>query len=690
MHKSTLRMLLAIVLTGALALIALPASAAPTDAQITGTVTASVDGSPIAGAVVYVRDDNGDSLAVAPVTTDAQGTFVITGLSTATYELIAMKSGYAMRHPSLVVAHTTTGAITTGVSITLSPGSSITGKVTDASGNPVAGAQVVAIDSTLLQSALQSMLLIGNGDLTTLALTESLAQLQFTNSASDSPGFTRTKADGTYEIDGLTPSAYLLGAEIDGHMSAATQNVTLSGATTAAPVFVVPSGATVSGHVKLPDGSTVAGAQVQVDPWLAQTTAGAFVGGTTISDAHGAYSMSGLAPGLYSVSVTSDGYAYLQSESVTIGANLANQTLDLTTSGDGSISGSITDASTSAPVQGAAVQVDGGMASVSTTSKSDGTYSVRGMPADAYSVTVTAPGYLPATVNTTTLATSKSNATYSVALQPGSAIVGVVRDSNGTPIDGATVTANADPASGGSFSATSLPDGSYTIDSLPAGSYKVTAQASGSAQPASVPVAINAPSSRVQADVTMRPLSAATRPDAPQVLASAGYSGALLVMVTPPRTNGGNPITGYTVVAQPGSHRCTTYFIDSCEVKGLLGGTKYTVHVTANNEVGASPVATATAWTDAVLSPDNIVSKASKPGQSTITFTQPPTLNVITGYKVEYKSRGRWLAVAVTRHGPRTVLVKGFARHKVYAARISPIVKSGRVSPPSYFPLRTG
>jgi hypothetical protein len=63
----------------------------------------------------------------------------------------------------------------------------------------------------------------------------------------------------------------------------------------------------------------------------------------------------------------------------------------------------------------------------------------------------------------------------------------------------------------------------------------------------------------------------------------------VVVSWTAPQTDGGSPVTGYTVSAVPGGETCTTAGT-SCVVTGLTNGTVYTFTVVATNAVGDSAV----------------------------------------------------------------------------------------------------
>jgi OmpA family/Fibronectin type III domain len=70
------------------------------------------------------------------------------------------------------------------------------------------------------------------------------------------------------------------------------------------------------------------------------------------------------------------------------------------------------------------------------------------------------------------------------------------------------------------------------------------------------------------------------------VVATVGHGQALIGWI-PPLSDGGAPITTYTVTASPGGSTCITGLL-RCRIWPLRGGTTYTFTVVATNEVGAS------------------------------------------------------------------------------------------------------
>jgi hypothetical protein len=88
-----------------------------------------------------------------------------------------------------------------------------------------------------------------------------------------------------------------------------------------------------------------------------------------------------------------------------------------------------------------------------------------------------------------------------------------------------------------------------------------------------------------------------TTPSAPTGVAASTATSQALVSWTAPSSNGGSPITGYTVTPLIGSSAQAPVEVSASKtstiVNGLTNGTTYTFTVTANNAAGAGPASTA-------------------------------------------------------------------------------------------------
>ncbi|HEY7283377.1 MAG TPA: fibronectin type III domain-containing protein [Actinomycetota bacterium] len=213
----------------------------------------------------------------------------------------------------------------------------------------------------------------------------------------------------------------------------------------------------------------------------------------------------------------------------------------------------------------------------------------------------------------------------------------------------ATVNWNAPPSDGGSavlsYTVTSSPGGiSKTVDArtfapgAPAGTtingltngttYTFTVVATNGAGdgPAS------APSNAVVPHVI-------NKPGAPRSVAATPGNGNATVTWLPPNSDGGSPVTSYTVTSDAGGFTVTVDGSQtSAVVNGLTNGTTYRFRVTATNVAGTG---SASGLSNAVIPrtvPDAPINVTAAPGNgsATVSWTPPTSTggSAITGYNV--------------------------------------------------------
>ncbi len=151
----------------------------------------------------------------------------------------------------------------------------------------------------------------------------------------------------------------------------------------------------------------------------------------------------------------------------------------------------------------------------------------------------------------------------------------------------------------------------------------------------------------------------AVEPGAPSAVAGQAADSAVTVSWVAPGSDGGAPISGYTVVASPGGASCATSGL-SCTVAGLTNGQAYTFTVVATNVAGDGP----TSDPSARVTPD--------PYQQTATVKVPK--------KVKYKGTTVLLEKAVTTNAGQKASIKVIAKPKAKKYSKVKITSTGKVT----------
>jgi hypothetical protein len=369
-----------------------------------------------AGSAPGVNDWVIQLVALAPATAQTvaagtDGTYIFNAVNNGTYTITPSKSNTTFTPVNQ--SPTVNGANVTGVNFAAAGFTgTISGTVTNSTGTAIAGATI-----------------------------------------SYNGGTTTSATDGTYTLSNVPAGSVSVTAAASGYQSS-TKSVTVTANTTTTQNFTLSATVgTISGTVTNTSGAALSGASV------------AYSGGSTTTGANGSYTLANVPTGSVSVTVSATGYQS-STQSVPVTANTTttqNFTLSATV---GTISGTVTNTS-GAAISGATVAYSGG----STTTGTNGSYTLANVPVGSVSVTVTATGYQSSTQSVPVTANTTTTQNFTLSTTVGT-ISGTVTNTSGAAISGATVS-----YSGGSTISAS--NGTYSLASVPTGTVSLTATATG-------------------------------------------------------------------------------------------------------------------------------------------------------------------------------------------------------------------
>ncbi|WP_279581669.1 MSCRAMM family protein [Fodinicola feengrottensis] len=224
-------------------------------------------------------------------------------------------------------------------------------------------------------------------------------------------------------------------------------------------------GVSLAGSVRTPAGAPVTSAVV--------TVTGVDGGqiGRAQGDPTGAYAVTGLRPGPYTLIGTAPGFRP-EAVAVVVRSDVPVRR-DFVLAGNGSLSG-VVRASSGQPVLGAAVLAinsDGDVLSQAVTDEV-GHFAINGLPAGDLTVTVNAEHFQP--VAAAVQVTLGQPAVLDLRIAPVGGLAGLVSAPGGGTVEGAVVTV-IDPAGQVIGTARTNADGSYRIPDVPSGDYTVVA-----------------------------------------------------------------------------------------------------------------------------------------------------------------------------------------------------------------------
>lgn len=460
---------------------------------IIGTVVEEGTRKPVAGARVSAYASTGFGgfarrRAERLARTDPRGRFRLPGLAPARYAVEASREGYL---PASVAGVDASGQSAPPANLALRKAASISGKVTDEKGQPVAGARV--------------------------RITREMGIRRMLRGAASNPGAlfggqgVLTVADGSFRLRGLEPERnLLLEAAKSGYATARKPGVSLkAGDAIKDLALVVRRGLEARGKVVDAQGQPVAGAEIR-----AAHREDGMMGGTrvqmrlmgmdrekpdAVTGSDGAFLLKGLEEGQYTLAVARDGFARKTVPSLEVKATGENVWPPVALVAGAPIAGLVKD-SAGGPISGAqifAIDVGSGGRPQNSTSDAEGKFRLEGFTAERpIFLNVTAQGYATLQRNVTPPA-----ADIALVLKSAGTVRGRVEDADTKkPVTDFTISRGGPRGGGGvqimmgrggadqSFQSE---DGSFELTEVPPGKWTVRGSAAGyrSAEASGVEVA---------------------------------------------------------------------------------------------------------------------------------------------------------------------------------------------------------
>jgi hypothetical protein len=305
--------------------------------------------------------------------------------------------------------------------------------------------------------------------------------LVVTAEAADGTTFTTaTGLDGTYQLASLPAGVYGVQAGGGALSRALVSGVNVAAGGVSPNVdLVVQAAATLSGTVR-GSGGPVSGAVV-----VALAADGS--GFSAVTDATGAYTITGLSGQAYTLSASSPGLVTSKIDNVqpAAGGSLTGEDFTLTTGG--SVTGRITQGAGGSAAPDVFLTLQGTAGTFSSQADTNGNYSVTGLPPGSYVLTTSSPNFM--TVSTTVTVAAGAATTANLTTAPLGTVTGTVTNTaTGLPLPNVIV--QATQVAGEVTSALTDAHGSYQLVGLDAGAYQIVLGDEGTPGVAQTPVTL--------------------------------------------------------------------------------------------------------------------------------------------------------------------------------------------------------
>ncbi len=407
------------------------------------TVVSATQKSPIAAATVELR---GTSLRES--VSDAEGKVLLHGVFTGKYIISVSAKGYAPTFKTYQAVELPRGG--DQIKVELRAGVAVSGRVVDQSGDPVAGARVLAEEATAI--------------------------VPLTDAQRDS---VLTDSHGDWSVPSLLPGTYRFSARSEGHAPGVSSPISIDGVKAREGIVIsLPLGALLAGRVATSDGESVAFATVRVV--VDEGTWGQVVARQTSCTERGEFTFKGL-PRRRVNAVALSGTSTSLTRTIDLAQNPEQTGVVLALDADGKISGSVQNAS-GQPVADALILAEPAApaaksrtevtlrGALSAVADGQGRFSLQGLPTGKYLLRASWPGTSlkrrTSWLRSAVMAHTGSKDAV-LKLTADSVVRGRVQKEDGSPPGRFTVTIGGSATFGGAA-------GEFSISDVPAGTHMLT------------------------------------------------------------------------------------------------------------------------------------------------------------------------------------------------------------------------